>query len=55
MKKNKIYNIEIEDLSSSGEGVGGKIDGFTVFVPPQAIPGDKVRARITTLKKSDTE
>ncbi len=54
MKKNKIYNIEIEDLSSSGEGVGGKIDGFTVFVP-QAIPGDKVRARITTLKKSDTE
>lgn len=49
VEKNKIYNIEIEDLSSSGEGVG-KIDGFTVFVP-QAIPGDKVRARITTLKK----
>lgn len=49
VEKNKVYIIEIEDLGSSGEGVG-KVDGFTVFVP-QAIPGDRIRARITTLKK----
>lgn len=49
IEKNKVYDIEIEDLGSSGEGVG-KIDGFTVFVP-QAIPGDRVKVRIKTLKK----
>lgn len=49
VEKNKTYNIEIEDIGSSGEGVG-KIDGFTVFVP-QAIPGDRVKVKITTLKK----
>lgn len=49
IEKNQIYTIEIEDLSSSGEGVG-KIDGFTVFVP-KTIPGDTVKAKITGLKK----
>ncbi len=49
IEKNKTYNIKINDLGSSGEGVG-KIDGFTVFVP-KAIPDDLVKVKITTLKK----
>ena len=49
IKKNEIYNVKIDDLGSSGEGVG-KIDGFTVFVP-KTIPGDIAKIKITTLKK----
>ena len=46
----KRYRIEIHDLTHDGEGAG-RHEGFTVFVP-DAIPGDVVLARVTSVKKS---
>lgn len=57
MKENKIpfklkENIEltITGLGSSGEGVG-KVSGFTFFVPG-ALPGERIQAQVTLLKKA---
>lgn len=48
--KNKHYEINIQGLGHSGEGVG-KIDNFTVFVDG-AVPGDKIETRIIKIKNS---
>ncbi|SMC46430.1 23S rRNA (uracil(1939)-C(5))-methyltransferase RlmD [Sporomusa malonica] len=50
VEKGKSYNIDITGLGHSGEGVG-RYQDFTVFVP-QALPGEKVAAVITTVKKT---
>ncbi len=50
MKKEEIYQIVIEDMSHSGEGIG-KVDGFPLFVK-DAIIGDKVEAKIIKAKKN---
>lgn len=50
IEKDQMYEMEISSLGHSGEGIG-KVDGFTVFVE-DAIPGDVVKVKITTLKKS---
>jgi len=47
---NQIYEIEIEGLTHEGEGVG-RADGYTLFVSG-ALPGERVRARVTSVKKS---
>ncbi|NLW17729.1 MAG: 23S rRNA (uracil(1939)-C(5))-methyltransferase RlmD [Firmicutes bacterium] len=44
----QIVQLEIEGLTSSGEGVG-RHQGFTVFVPG-ALPGDRVEAKVISLK-----
>lgn len=49
IEKDKKYDVKIDGLGSSGEGVG-RIDGFTVFVK-RAIPGDIVKIKIIVLKK----
>ncbi|PHS33641.1 MAG: 23S rRNA (uracil(1939)-C(5))-methyltransferase RlmD [Alkaliphilus sp.] len=49
IEKGKIYNVQIENIGNSGEGVG-RIDGLTVFVE-SGIPKDDLRIKITTLKK----
>ena len=49
VQKGKTYTIDILRLGSSGEGVG-KYENFTVFVPG-ALPGERVQARITFVKK----
>ena len=49
-KKNNIYEIKIDSVSSDGSGVG-RIDGFTVFVP-QTVTGDVVRALILKVQKN---
>lgn len=49
-KKGNQIELKITSLGSSGEGVG-KVDGFTIFVKG-ALPGEKIRAKITILKKS---
>ena len=49
MNKNEILTVTIEDMSDTGEGIG-KYEGYTLFVK-DALPGDKVRARITKAKK----
>ena len=48
--KNKEYEITIEDMTLSGEGVG-RIDGYALFVK-DAIPGDKIIARVIKVKKN---
>lgn len=50
VRKGGNYTIEINSLGHSGEGVG-RIDDFTVFVP-YALPGEKVAATITEVKKN---
>lgn len=43
-------DIDIHDLAGSAEGIG-HYHGFTIFVP-LALPGDKIRAEIISIKKS---
>lgn len=50
VEKGKTYEIEIKSLGTSGGGVG-RHEGFTVFVPG-ALPGERVLARVTEVKKS---
>ena len=48
--KGKTYEIEIIRLGTNGEGVG-KYQDFTVFIP-YALPGERIVAVITTVKKN---
>lgn len=50
MQKNDVIELTIEDMSVNGEGIG-KVAGMAFFVK-DAIVGDKIRARITKLKKT---
>lgn len=50
VEKGKIYEIKINGLGHSGEGVG-RYEEFTVFVP-YALPNEIVTAEITEVKKS---
>ena len=49
-QKNDIVTVTIDDMGNEGEGIG-KVDGFTLFVK-DAVPGDKVEARIVKNKKN---
>lgn len=48
-KKDEIIYVKIEDMTTTGEGVG-KDHGFTIFVDG-ALPGEKVKAKIMKIKK----
>lgn len=54
MKKNELFELTIEDMSTDGEGIGHLRDreegGLTVFVKDTA-PGDRVEARMLKEKK----
>lgn len=50
LKKNDLFEMEIEDLGNEGEGIG-RLEGFTFFVK-DALPGDVIRARVIKLKKN---
>ena len=50
VENNKVYEIKIDDIGHSGEGVG-KIEGFTVFVEG-GLPEDILRIKITQVKKN---
>lgn len=50
MKKNDIFETGIRDLSDEGSGIG-TYDGMTFFIPG-ALPGDRIKAGVTKLKKS---
>ncbi len=50
VKKGGIYSLDVVSLGHSGEGVG-RVEDFTVFVP-QALPGEKVKAKIIEVKKN---
>lgn len=49
-KKNDTFQVNIEDMSDTGEGIG-KVDGFTWFIK-DAVIGDKVEAKVMKTKKS---
>jgi 23S rRNA (uracil1939-C5)-methyltransferase len=49
-KPKENIELTITGLGSSGEGVG-KLSGFTFFVPG-ALPGERVQAQVTVLKKN---
>lgn len=49
IKKNDIYTIEIEDLSTDGSGIG-KVDGYTLFVK-DALIGDTAEVKVIKTKK----
>ena len=61
MKKGMIVELTIEDMSDMGQGIGREeaggtgsmagSSGMVVFVP-DTLPGDRVRAEITKVKKS---
>lgn len=50
MEKGQIVQIEIEDMSSEGQGIG-KADGFVIFVPG-AVLEDIVKVQLTKVKKN---
>lgn len=50
IKKNEIYNIEITDLGTHGEGIG-KINGYTLFVKG-TLPGEMVKTLVVKTNKS---
>ena len=50
IEKNKIYTVNIEDMSDEGLGIG-HIDGMAVFVKDTA-PGDEAEVRIVKVKKN---
>ena len=49
-KKNDVFQVQIEDMSDTGEGIG-KVDGFTWFIK-DAVIGDVVEAKVMKTKKS---
>lgn len=53
LQKEQIIEIDIHALAFGGAGVG-KYDGMTVFVN-QTMPGDRVKASITRIKKNFIE
>lgn len=49
MKKDDIFNVAIEDMTSEGAGIG-KVDGFPLFIK-DAVIGDTVEAKVMKAKK----
>jgi len=48
--KNSEYEIFIDDMTITGEGVG-RIDGYALFVK-DALPGDRIIAKVIKVKKN---
>ena len=51
-RKGQLVELDIVDMSNQGLAIG-KTDSMAVFVPGP-IPGDKVTAKLTRLKKVTT-
>jgi 23S rRNA (uracil1939-C5)-methyltransferase len=51
--KDQEVELDIESLAYGGNGVA-RLDGFVVFVR-RGLPGDRVRARVTKVKRSHAE
>jgi 23S rRNA (uracil1939-C5)-methyltransferase len=51
--KGEELELEVESLAYGGNGVA-RLDGFVVFVR-RGLPGDRVRARVTKVKRSHAE
>jgi 23S rRNA (uracil1939-C5)-methyltransferase len=53
VKKDELLDLDVESLAYGGNGVA-RTDGFVVFVR-RGLPGDRVRARVTKVKRSHAE
>ena len=53
LRKGDIFELNIDALAFGGQGIG-RIDNFVIFVRG-AVPGDKVRVRLTRKKKDFAE
>ena len=51
--KGEELELEVDSLAFGGNGVA-RLDGFVVFVR-RGLPGDRVRARVTKVKRSHAE
>src|SRR6059058_4486559 len=51
--KDQELELDVESLAYGGNGVA-RVDGFVVFVR-RGLPGDRVRARVTKVKRSHAE
>jgi 23S rRNA (uracil1939-C5)-methyltransferase len=51
--KDEELELQIDSLAYGGNGVA-RLDGFVVFVR-RGLPGDRVRARVTKVKRSHAE
>jgi 23S rRNA (uracil1939-C5)-methyltransferase len=51
--KNQELELDVESLAYGGNGVA-RLDGFVVFVR-RGLPGDRVKARVTKVKRSHAE
>jgi len=49
IEKNDIVELNITDLSETGEGIG-KAEGYTLFIK-DTVPGDRVRAKVVKAKE----
>ncbi len=49
MQKNEVISLDIEGMTSEGQGVG-RVDGMAVFVPG-ALPDERVQAHIIKVQK----
>ncbi len=50
VQKNEEVELDITGLTHEGDGVG-KVEGFTLFVP-QALPGERIKAKVLKVKKN---
>ncbi|WP_134699733.1 23S rRNA (uracil(1939)-C(5))-methyltransferase RlmD [Ammoniphilus sp. YIM 78166] len=50
VQKNEEVEFDITGLTHEGDGVG-KVEGFTLFVP-QALPGERIKAKVLKVKKN---
>ena len=53
VSKGEVLELDVESLAYGGNGVARR-DGFVVFVR-RGLPGDRVRARVTKVKRSHAE
>jgi 23S rRNA (uracil1939-C5)-methyltransferase len=51
--RNEELDLDVESLAYGGNGVA-RVDGYVVFVR-RGLPGDRVRARVTKVKRSHAE
>jgi 23S rRNA (uracil1939-C5)-methyltransferase len=53
VRKDEVVELDVESLAYGGNGVA-RLNGFVVFVR-RGLPGDRVRARVTKVKRSHAE
>ena len=49
---NHIVTLEIQSLNASGDGIGRTEDSSLAIFVPNTVPGDRIRARLTKLKRN---